>query len=316
MNKVASASAPKRKFTVDDVRKGKLEVAQRVFGFGGEKVGKSTWASGAPGAVFLCPENGTPHLDVTRLPTPESWDELFDVLALVETQPDWRTLVIDPVNWLEDLCWARVVGGPGAKPTESTRDAIEKHGGGFMKGYDAAVGHWRALVSTLEKNHYAKGRNVVFLAHADVKNFKDPSGVEYMRFTPSLHHKAAGLLKQWVDDVLFFRHEVLSKVENGKVVAVSTGDHVIHTEWSKAWDAGNRSSLPPELPMSWSAYWDAVEAGRHRVPRLKAEIEQLAKDIGDPEVAKKAKAMVAEAKDNASRLDEIANALRIKKEGK
>ena len=311
---VPQPAPARRKFTLDDMTSGKLAVAQRIFGFGGEKVGKSSWASGAPGAVFLGAENGTSHLNVRRLPVPETWDELFEVLALSETDPTQKTLVIDPVNWLEDLAWARVVGGPGARVTEATRDQIEKHGGGFMKGYDAAVSHWRTLLGVLEKRHYDKGRNVIFLAHADVKNFKDPSGSEYMRYIPALHHKAAGFIKQWVDDVLFFRHEVLAKVEGAKTIAVATGDRIVHTEWSKAWDAGNRSTLPAELPMAWSDYWDAVTAGRERAPRLRDEIAHLLKDINDADVTKKANAMVAEAKDDASRLTEIVGKLQAKKE--
>lgn len=313
--KPAPAPVQRRKFSLSDVTKGKLDVAQRIFGFGGEKVGKSTFASGAPGAVFMNPENGTPHLDIERLPTPDTWDELFDVLGLVK-EGKWKTLVIDPANWLEELVWARVVDGPGGRPTDLTRDKIEKHGGGFMKGYEAAVSYWRTLLSVLEREHYDQGRNVIILAHAEVKKFRDPSGVEYERYVPALHHKASGLIKQWADDVLFFRHEVLAKQEGSKVTAVATGDRIIHTEWSKAWDAGNRSSLPPELPMSWADYWRAVEAGRVRAPALQAEITQLLKDINDTDVTKKAAAMVAEAKDNASRLAEIANALRIKKEEK
>ncbi len=311
---VSAPTAQRRKFTLDDMSAGVLAKPRRVFGFGGEKVGKSSWASGAPGAVFLGAENGTSHLNVRRLPVPETWDELFDVLALVETDPTQKTIVIDPVNWLEDLAWARVVGGPNAKLTESTRDQIEAHGGGYMKGYDAAVSHWRTLLSTLEKRHYDKGRNVVFLAHADVKNFKDPSGSEYMRYIPALHHKAAGLIKQWVDDVLFFRHEVLAKVEKSKTVAVATGDRVIHTEWSKAWDAGNRAALPAELPMAWSDYWDAVQSGLTRIPALREQIAALIKNINDSEVTKKANAMVAEAKDDASRLTEIVGKLQAKKD--
>jgi len=310
---VVPVAQARRKFSLADMTSGKRAVPLRIFGFGGEKVGKSSWASGAPGAVFLGAENGTSHLDVRRLPVPETWDELFDVLALSETDPTQTTIVIDPVNWLEDLVFARVVGGPNARLTESTRDAIEKHGGGFMKGYDAAVSHWRTLLSTLEKRHYNQGRNVVFLAHAEVKKFKDPSGAEYERYVPALHHKAAGLIKQWVDDVLFFRHEVLAKVEGTKTIAVATGDRIIHTEWSKAWDAGNRNALPPELPMGWADYWAAVQAGRDRVPALRSEIAQLLKDIGDEDVTKKAEPLVVEAKDNATRLEAIVNRLRIKK---
>lgn len=301
---------PKRQYSLTEVTKGKLQVSQRIFGFGGEKVGKSTWASGAPGAVFLSPENGTPHLDVERLPVPETWDDTFEVLGLVESAGDrWKTLIIDPVNWLEELAWARVVGGPGKGPTTETRNLIEQHGGGYMKGYEAAVSHWRTLLSYLEKNHYNRGRNVVFLAHAEVKKFKDPVGIEYERYVPAMHHKAAGLIKQWVDDVLYFRHEVLAKQEGSKTLAVATGEHVIHTEWSKAWDAGNRSSLPAELPMSWADYWGAVEEGRHRVPRLRLAIEEMLRGM-DAETTAKAKAAMT---DDASRLEEILNKLTIKK---
>lgn len=312
---VAAPAPQRRKFTLDQMTDGVLAKPRRIFGFGGEKVGKSSWASGAPGAVFLGADTGTSHLNVRRLPVPETWEELLDVLALVETDPTQKTLIIDPANWLEDLAWARVVGGPTARVTESTRDAIEKHGGGFMKGYDAAAGHWKALLSTLEKRHYDKGRNIIFMAHADVKNFKDPTGSEYMRYTPALHHKVAGMIKQWVDDVLFFRHEVLAKVEGSKTLAIATGDRIVHTEWSKAWDAGNRASLPAELPMAWADYWDAVQAGLQRVPKLHADIAQLIKEINDAEVTKHANAMVAEAKDDASRLTEIVGRLQAKRDG-
>ena len=309
MNAPLKAINLPQRLSLAGVKRGRLDVAQRVLGFGAEKVGKSTWASGAPGAVFLCPENGTAHLDIERLPTPETWSEVFEVLALVERgDPKWKTIVIDPVNWLEDLAWAHLVEGPGRPVTEQTRDKIEKYGGGYKKGYEAAAGLWRQLVKDLEANHYAKGRNVVFLAHSYVKNFKDPSGVEYERYEVQMHQKAAGLLKQWVDDILFFRHEVLAKAEGGKTVAVATGVHVVHTQWSKAWDAGNRSSLPEELPMSWGAYWDAVLSGRNRTDGLKKQIAVLIEQC-EPAIAKRATAAVAGANGNVDRLTEIANGL-------
>jgi hypothetical protein len=311
--KAINTDPPRKKYSLSDVRRGRLEVPQRILAFGAEKVGKSTWASGAPGVVFICPENGTSHLDIERLPTPETWMDLLEVLALVETNPKWKTIVIDPVNWLEDLAWAHLVEGPGQPVTEHTRDKVEKYGGGFKKGYEAAVGLWRTLIKTLETNHYAKGRNIIFCAHAFVKNFRDPSGVEYERYEVMMHQKAAGVLKQWCDDILFFRHEVLAKAENGKKVAVATGDHVIHTQWSKAWDAGNRSSLPEELPMSWQSYWDAVLAGRNRSVSLRMEIGELVEQIGaSSEVGKRATAAASSPTANAERLTEIANFLRMK----
>lgn len=304
----AIASA-RRKFALTDIKAGKLDTARRIVGYGVEGVGKSTFAAGAPRPIFLCPENGTPHLNIQRLPTPETWEEVLEIVALVEDAPAFETLVIDPVNWLEMLCWARVVGGVGARPNDDTADAIAKHGGGFNKGYDAAVSHWRTLIAGLERVWKA-GKHVVLLGHCHVKAFNDPTGVSYDRYEIQMHHKGAGLLKQWADDVLFMRHEVLAKNEGGKRVAVATGARVIHALWDRAWDAKSRAALPEELPLSWADYWAAVEAGQDRTQSLKEEISSLVALV-DAGTKKKVEATVAAAGNNADRLAEIVNRLRV-----
>lgn len=296
-----------RKFSLADVRRGRQVVPLRIFGYGAEKVGKSSFAAGAPGAVFMSPDGGTAHLDVERLPTPATWEEVFEVLSLVKQNPEWKTLVIDPVNWLEDLVWARVVHGPNKPPENDTRDKIEKHGGGYGKGFSAAVSLWRAFTNELEREHYEKGRNVVLMAHAHKKVFNDPCGASWDRYEVKMHQQAAGLLKEWCDDVLFFRHEILAKQEGAKTLAVHTDERVIHTTWSKAWDAGNRSGLPDELPMSWEAYWGAVEKGR----ALVAEIETLLKKA-DADTRKRAEPAFKAAMNNQEKLTAIRDALKEK----
>lgn len=306
-----ATQAQRRQFSEKDVVKGRMLLPRRIFAFGGEKVGKSTHASGAPDPVFIPLDEGAPHLDIERLPKPESFDELLDLVSMPERLGRWKTLVLDPINWAEEMVWARMLHGPDARPSGATRDEIEKYGGGFQKGYDAAVGTWRLLQGALERQ-WKRGMNVILLAHAKKTNFKDPSGVAYDRWEPAMHEKAAGIFKQWVDDVLFLRHEILAKPDRGRMIAVETGERIIHTTWSKAWDAGNRASLPPELPMGWGPYWSAVEAGLHRSDALKKEIGTLIEAIADREVTRKATAMVSEARDNAERLAEVANALRVK----
>ncbi len=309
MSNVKPMSAPavvqaKRKFALSDVKKGRQNVPLRIFGYGVEKVGKSSFAAGAPDAVFLGPDGGTPHLDIERLPSPATWEEVFDLLTLVESNPVWKTLVIDPINWLEDLVWARVVDGPNSPVTNETRNKIEKHGGGYAKGYEAAVSYWRVLTRELEANHYAKGRHVVLMAHAQKKPFADPVGATWDRYEVKMHQKAAGLLKEWADDVLFFRHEVLAKQEGAKTLAVSTDERIVHTVWSKAWDAGNRSGLPDELPMAWEAYWGAVESGR----ALIADIEALLKK-SDADTRRRAELAFKAAMNNRQKLTAIRDAL-------
>lgn len=301
---------PRKRFALTDVRAGRLDMPRRVLGYGQEGVGKSTFAAGAPSPVFMCPENGTPHLNIQRLPTPETWDDALEIASLlVGDGTGFETLVIDPVNWLELLCWGRVIGGPGAAPNEDTADAIAQHGGGFNKGYDAAVSHWRNMVGVLERV-WRSGKNVVLLGHSHVKAFNDPTGVSYDRYELQMHHKASGLLKQWADDVLFMRHEVLAKAERGKVRAVATGARVMHTQWDRAWDAKTRAALPEELPLSWADYWSAVEAGKDRAPALREEIRSLLPMVEASTRSKVEAAMVA-AGDSADRLAEIANRVRV-----
>lgn len=298
----------RRKFSLDDVVSGRLVQARRVLGFGVEGVGKSTFASGAPEPVFMSPESGTAHLDIARLPSPQTWEEALDIIGLVAGSK-YKTLVVDPINWLEPMCWARVVGGPGAKPDESTAEAIARFGGGFGKGFDAAVGHWRTLVHAFERV-WTSGMHVVCLAHCHVKSFNDPAVGSYDRYEIQMNPKAAGLLRQWFDDVLFMRHEVMQKVENGRKVTVSTGARVIHTQWDRAYDAKNRAGLPEELPLSWSDYWNAVEAGTTRHVPLIAEIEELSKRL-DAATREKVQASTKAAGANVDKLAEIVNRLRI-----
>lgn len=304
-----------RRFALTDIRAGRLDLPRRILGYGVEGVGKSTFGAGAPDPVFLCPENGTPHLDIRRLPTPSTWDELLQIVSLVEGASGIGTLVVDPVNWLELLAWARVVGGPNAAPNEETADEIAKHGGGYGKGHEAAVSHWRTLVAALERV-WSTGKHVILLGHAAVKSFTDPTGVAFDRYELQMHAKAAGILKQWVDDLLFMRHEVLIRMEKtGRREAVATGARVIHTQWSRAWDAKSRASLPEELPLSWADYWTSVAAGKARAPALLAEVQSLAREV-DTAMGERALSAAKAASNNPDRLAEIVNKLRMMSQAK
>jgi hypothetical protein len=71
-----------------------------------------------------------------------------------------------------------------------------------------------------------------------------------------------GMLKQWVDAVLFANYETFvdkaSKMARGK--GLSTGARIIHTERRAAWDAKNRYGLPEHLPL---LDWLAVDFMEH-----------------------------------------------------
>ena len=58
------------------ITRGRDPAARRTFGYGVQGVGKTTFASEAPGAIFLPTEDGTRDIDCTRLPLLGSYGEV------------------------------------------------------------------------------------------------------------------------------------------------------------------------------------------------------------------------------------------------
>lgn len=295
------------RMTLSAVVKGKLEAPYRITGYGPEGTGKTTFAAGAPAPIFIGAEDGTAHLDVARFPRPESLPEVLEAIrVLTTTDHDFRTLVVDTLDHLEPLIWAEVCKRDGVQ-------LIEEVGGGYGKGYTAAIDEWRKVLASIENLQRVKRMNVILLAHSHIKSFKNPEGEDYDRYQLKLHDKAAGLVKEWSDAVLFMRQETLvHKEKHRKAKGVGTGARVIHTERSAAFDAKNRYSLPAELPLSWEDFDTAARAGRVAEPTaLRAEIQRKAKLLG-ADIERVILETVAKAGDDTQRLAQINNRVNVK----
>lgn len=301
--------APGR-MTLASIRKGRLQMPLRILLYGVEGVGKSTFAAGAPGAVFMGADNGTGHLDIVRLPEPRTWDEVLEAPRVLQREAhDFHTFVLDPVNWMEALLFEHLC---------RKHDWTTIEDAGYGKGYTAAVDCWRELIVELERLWMARGMNIVLVAHSQTKTFRNPEGEDYERYNIALHEKAAGVLKQWCDLVLFTKHEAFAK-KDGKtkrVRGVATGARMIYTTWTAAYDAKNRHNLPDELPLSWKAFDDALQSGKARASEIRARIEAIIAEIADDAVTARAKAYLEEAGDDVTQLADIVNAAELKLEEK
>jgi hypothetical protein len=305
---MAPKTAPRK--ALASVKRGVLQMPVRALIYGAEKVGKSTFAAGAPAPIFVGADDGTVNLDVSRI-EPSSWDEAVAFVREIATeQHEYETLVVDPINWLEPLCWARVCSDAGAS-------SIEEVGGGWGKGYTAAVDRWREFVLELERC-WKRGMHVLITAHALVRPFANPEGPAYDRYELSMNPKAAGVVRQWVDAVLFARLETMVKVEKGRTKGkgYSTGMRILHTQPCAAYDAGSRWKLPEELPLSWDDFWEAVQAERGRADELVGQLRAMAEQLGDPKVTEQVAAFIEKNKGNADRLAEAANRLTVRLEDK
>jgi hypothetical protein len=291
------------KMTLAHAKIGKLDMPLKVLGYGVEGVGKSTFAAAAPKPVFISFDKRTAHLDIVRL-EPSSFEEILECLeALEKEKHDRETVVVDPLTWAEPLVWTRVTGAGGN---------IDKYDGGYGRGHNAAVDQWRLVLAGLERL-WTRGMHVVLLAHSTVKPFNDPESEGFDRYEIALNQKAAGLFKQWVDYVLFMRHEAFAQPnDKRKTKGFSTGVRLMHTCWTAAYDAKRSLPIPDELPISWGAFVDAIAQAKTSLEALKAEIARLIEAIGDAAVTKRATADVAAAGDDAGRLAVIANALAVR----
>jgi len=277
----------KKRVSLANLRKGKLREPVRAIIYGTEGVGKSTFASCAPNPIFICAESGTHHLDVDRFTLPEDlcWQDVLDAVDVLITDKEhiYQTLVIDTLDWLEPIVWDNVIAngtdGKGGKPK-----SIEDVGGGYGKGYQAAVEQWRVLISKLERLQTTRRMHVVLVAHAHIKVFSNPEGENFDRYEMKMNQKAAGKFKEWVDDVLFATYDESFVLRKGEKKAKGTdakGARIIRTERRAAFDAKTRHSLPFRIPMNWDEYFEARGAGRsEELDRMIADARGLAATLG------------------------------------
>jgi hypothetical protein len=285
---------PQSRMSLANVTRGKQDKPLALVLYGPEGVGKSTFAAGAESPVFLCTEQGTAQLDVVRFPTPRNWADVLEaVRVLTYEEHDYKTLVIDTLDWLEPLCWAHVcaVGG---------KAGIEDFG--YGKGYTAAIEQWRVLIQRLELLQNTRRTVVIVLAHASAKNHKDPTLDAFQRWQLRVHAGAGDLFKEWSDAVLFARHETFTTKTDGKNKGISSGARVMHTRHTAGFDAKNRFNLPETIPLSWKEFFQAATDPAALRARAQELLQQLPEE--KREVVSKA---ISDAGDDANKLVTITN---------
>ncbi len=271
---VCTAAASTR-MALNRLTRGKRDEALKILLYGVEGIGKSTFAALAERPIFLGAEKGTKHLDVVRFEQPQSWDDVRAAVRVLTAEAhEFRTLVIDTLDWIEPLVWDFVCARAGKK---SIGDFD------YGKGYSAAFDEWRTLIADLERLNEAKGMELILLAHACVKPCKNPTVEQFDRYQLKLHERAAGLFKEWADCVLFANYQTFAKTDERTraVRGVSTGARMIYTSWNAAFDAKNRCNLPEQLPLDYPDFREACRAYTpERLEALVAACQAKASALG------------------------------------
>ncbi|MBF0179959.1 MAG: ATP-binding protein [Magnetococcales bacterium] len=221
----------------------------RILVYGVAGVGKSTLAACSPKPVFILTEDGLGLLQVTSFPISRTFGEVLEALdSLLGEQHDFESVVMDSVDWLEPLIWNEVCR---INRVNSIEDM------GYGKGYVAALDLWRLYLDRLNRLRSERNMVVIQIAHATIRRFDSPEHEPFDRYDVKLHQKAAALVQEHSDCVLFSNYRIATTkadVGFGQRVnrAVGTGERVLFTQERPAFLAKNRYGLPPEMSMEWS----------------------------------------------------------------
>lgn len=218
--------------------------------YGVQGVGKSTWAATAPGTVFVPTEEGLNDIDCDKFPVVKSFDEFLGRLRqLGESDHRYKTVAIDSLDWLEQLVWQKVCEDKGVT---SIADI------GYGKGYDYACDYWKKVVACLDYLRHTKEMAIVLIAHARVEKYENPETESYDRYTPQLHRKAAAMVQEWCDEVLFATYKVYTKTEGDGLKKTTKGiggdERIVRCTEKPFAVAKNRLRMPDEIPMDYAAY--------------------------------------------------------------
>lgn len=210
--------------------------------YGPEGIGKTTFASCFPKAVFIDTEGSTKFFDLARFPVPTSWTMLLDEVEEIINEPTLcDTLVIDTADWAEKMCIAEVCSTNGKKGIEDF---------GYGKGYTYVYEAFAKLLHKLE-DVTDKGVNVVLTAHAALRKFEQPDEMgAYDRWELKLLNapkaNICAMVKEWADLVIFANYQTYAVAadDKGKKYKAQGGKRVMFLNHNPCWDAKNRFGLP------------------------------------------------------------------------
>lgn len=241
-------------FDLRSITPTKRAEAPKLVIVGPGKIGKTTFAAGAPHAVGILTEDGAAAVNAQAFPLATTLTDVYAAIETLLTQDhDFQTLWIDSIDWLEPLVHAHVCAA-------NKWDSIEKPG--YGKGYVAAAEEWRNLLAGLEALRRNKRMAIILIAHDKIKRFESPLHDGYDQYVLKLHDRAAALVMEWADVIGWASYQVQTIASdagygNTETKARSTGKRVLHVEPHPAHPGGNRFGLK-NMPLNWDAFAAAL----------------------------------------------------------
>jgi len=223
----------------------------RVVIFGVHGVGKTSFASCAPNPIFIQTEDGLSNIEAPSFGLLKTYDEVMEAIgSLYSEAHDFRTLVVDSLDWLEPLVAAHVAKQNNWQNLETP---------GYGKGYLAAAEAWRVILDGLNALRDERDMTIIATAHSKIVRFEAPDTEPYSRYVMKLHDRVTALVSENCDVLAFANYRttvVKADAGFGKKATrgVGSGERLLFTEERPGFTAKQRYNLPDTLPLDWQQF--------------------------------------------------------------
>ena len=233
----------------------------KILIYGTEKIGKTTFGVNTPNPILMSVEDGARNIkrndgkEFDELDDIDSWDKCMRVVQdLTRYNHDYKTLVIDSIDWLERRCHQRIIGN---RDTDLTRV-----NGGFQAGPRDAQRRHSDLLYSLDGLQQKRGMNIVAISHYQIKKYTDPLMEEgFDMFMPKCEPMVSALWREWSEAIIFVAQPMTLRDQGNPKKKTRGGecqDPVAYTVATPQYMAGNRYGLPAKMKFGYD-FWDVLE---------------------------------------------------------
>jgi hypothetical protein len=214
---------------------------------GDSGLGKTTLAAAFPNPIVIRAEDGLQgvpaELRPMAFPVIHKEEELWNqIMALLQEEHQYKTLVIDSVTALERMFMQHVIETDPKKP-KSINQAL----GGSGAGLSAVAGMHQRVRRACGLLNERKGMHIVFVAHADMETVELPDQDPYSRYSLRLGKKSVAPYVDDSDVVGFLKLETFTTGDGERKKAIRDGTRILVTYATASNVSKNRFGITKDL---------------------------------------------------------------------